>query len=68
MTIHKANPNSSYSTRYQHTSLCNARGVVTGSGSGSVFMIATSDDEVTCKRCVKVMQSSSAPASTEVSK
>lgn len=55
MTTHKANPNSSYSAQYQHTALCQTRGTVGGSGSGSVFRIAKADTEVTCKRCLKVM-------------
>jgi len=55
MTTHKANPNSTYSTNYQHSSLCQPRGTVGGSGSGHAFLIAKSDAEVTCKRCIKVM-------------
>ncbi len=55
MVTHKANPNSSYITRYQHTALCQTRGMVGGSGSGSVFLIAKEGEPVTCKRCQKVM-------------
>lgn len=52
MTTHKANPNSSYGTRYQHTALCSTRGRVGGSGAGSVFLIAKPGETVTCKRCL----------------
>lgn len=55
MTTHKANPNSSYSTRYQHTALCQTRGMIASTGSGSVFLIAKEGEPVTCKRCLKAM-------------